>query len=1812
MKKTAYLALFFVLMCVYVSASMVEEAKPLTVLSQNPSGIQMSLKTNGLSFSDVSVNGDLMQRPQLKNFNYPTDETAPAIPFYSMTIAIPARGDYSITVNERNIKSIENIKVAPVDEDSFGFGLASYQPQGIYPQRLLEYSEPSILRDFRIIQLNLYPLQWDASSREMRLAEDLDINITFNDQASINEMDAYTGYSPIFEKLYASTLANFDYYRMDRQTPVHPVIQIIHGHSTDASFQQKLAGFVAWKRQKGYTVNVASTQVSGSSNTAIKNYLAAQYANPATKPDFVILLGDVTGSYAIPAWNETLSSYNGEGDYPYTHLAGNDLLGDVYIGRISAENFSQLDVLINKIYAYEKNINNSAGAAAWLNRVLLIGDPTSSGISTIYTNKFIKERARQANPEYSFIENYSSGFSNTINQGINQGVGFFNYRGYIGMSGWSPSGSLINGTKLPHAVIITCSTGSYSGTSTSESFIRLGTSATPSGAITAIGMATSGTHTGFNNAINAGIFDGIFTWGMRTMGEALLSGRLNIANVYNASNPNQANYFSHWCNLMGDPTVEVFVGIPKTLVLSVPTLIPNGTHMIDALVTDENAIPMPDVAVTVYSNQLANVAVRGFTDENGNISLILPANLSGDLVITASKHDCKPVQVNSMVDSAGSLVFEQAVIDDTPSGSTNGNSNGTPNPGETVGMSIVLKNTTTQPITINSVSVSSTDPHVTITQANTSFAQIAPDQTGLSLQPIIFSIGNNPPANHDIRFNMSISDLAGTQYNIPYHVYGINAKLLIQTVQITAGANSVLDPSENGYISIGIKNESLLDISNVQAELISMNDLVMVTDSLSAYGTILAGATVNSSDSFVVFARPQLITGMQIPMKLRIFNNSGFEQFAYFNINIGTPSVNTPLGPDAYGYFIYDSGDTAYPDCPVYEWQEIHPSLGGTGTLIPLSDAGDSNNEGDQVGSNALSVVDLPFPFSFYGLEYNQITVCSNGFIAMGVTENGDFRNYRLPGPLGPAPMIAAFWDDLILISDAGVYKYYNAADHTFIIQYHKLRNGFNRTSEETFQVIFYDPMFYPTGLGDGMIKIQYKVFNNVDAGGGGYTPRHGNFATIGIKDHTNTTGLEYSYNNQYPPTAAPLSNQKAILITTTPVLHQSPYLVIAETIVSESNGNGIVEPGEQVDLGIKLSNLGLDTATQVRIQTSINNQYITVVNDSSSYNNISGSSYGININPIKIMVSENCPANHVIQIPCQVIINGNSWQYSVSIPVRKPALEIAGLLVNDNLGNANGIIEPGETFKLIVNYTNGSQVEARNVTSNIFCADSRVTIHNAEQLLNEIPIGTTMQAVYQVTFGTDIPVGSFVTFYLTYMGDLLTPQNEQIMVSCGTTGMNADFEVNNGGFTASPSTNGWEWGTSSYAGAHSGVKVWGTRLNTQYPNGATYSVTSPDVYIGQGFVLEFYHRYDMEATYDGGNLKVSANGGSTWTLLNPEGGYSHTNVAALGEPGYSGSLLNWSLARFNLSNYANQTLRFKWTFASDNMIQGQGWFIDDVTTSGSIDFATMISGVISSGNADLNPVDVLIKASDGMAVHPNAQSNYEIFVPAGNHSLQVSCPGYQTQNTAPMPSGLTNPMYVLDFYLGYLKPIPNLSFDINEASLVLSWQAPDQPEFPVLGYKLFRKLNADRFEQLAQVTETVYNATLTDLGTYTYYVVVLYNEGESVPSNNATFSYPYTDNEDPANTPLVTKLYGNYPNPFNPDTTIRFTLKDLGKTKLSVYNAKGQLVKTLVNENLDRGEHRIVWNGMDNKGKRVSSGLYFYRLESGKTIQVKKMVLMK
>ena len=113
---------------------------------------------------------------------------------------------------------------------------------------------------------------------------------------------------------------------------------------------------------------------------------------------------------------------------------------------------------------------------------------------------------------------------------------------------------------------------------------------------------------------------------------------------------------------------------------------------------------------------------------------------------------------------------------------------------------------------------------------------------------------------------------------------------------------------------------------------------------------------------------------------------------------------------------------------------------------------------------------------------------------------------------------------------------------------------------------------------------------------------------------------------------------------------------------------------------------------------------------------------------------------------------------------------------------------------------------------------------------------------------------------------------------------------------------------------------------------------------------------------------------------------------------------------------------------------------------------------------------------------------------------------------------------------------------------------------------------------------------------------------GQNVTVN---FNLIHVSNEDDVTPVTVTVLKSNYPNPFNPETTINYDLKDAGKVRIDVFNLKGQLVRTLVNEEQPAGRYRLVFNAKDHRGNPLSSGVYFYRMSAGHYRSTKKMMLM-
>lgn len=134
-----------------------------------------------------------------------------------------------------------------------------------------------------------------------------------------------------------------------------------------------------------------------------------------------------------------------------------------------------------------------------------------------------------------------------------------------------------------------------------------------------------------------------------------------------------------------------------------------------------------------------------------------------------------------------------------------------------------------------------------------------------------------------------------------------------------------------------------------------------------------------------------------------------------------------------------------------------------------------------------------------------------------------------------------------------------------------------------------------------------------------------------------------------------------------------------------------------------------------------------------------------------------------------------------------------------------------------------------------------------------------------------------------------------------------------------------------------------------------------------------------------------------------------------------------------------------------------------------------------------------------------------------------------------------------------------------------------------------------------------------TDIPSDNFNILVLVNQFNQTPqvTARALSDWSSTANDDELNVPMPTQLIGNHPNPFNPNTTISYQSAKAQPVQIVIYNTKGQIVKTWNLEGAE-GLNSVNWDGRDDSGNSVSSGVYYYRMQSGKYSSTRKMVLMK
>ena len=1462
----------------------------IRVVREEEDRLILEMELPALEIQTLEFEGETFHALEISGGGFGGEDGEPMLPTFSRLIQIPDRSGVTIAVTSSETREFSGYTPFPMQPEgsaSFVINRDAYARSGYGERERASIAGPALARGMRVVPITFSPVRYDAARQTLEVAHRIEVEVTFAGEDLRNvPTRTHATIPPSFDRLYSQMVVNYTGPRDGQRVSLGSYVIIADTGTTIATALEPL---IEWRTRKGYEVVLHQTTANA---TSIKSWLQTAYNTWDNPPEYVCIVGDAGGTIEVDTWYESLSWYHGEGDHPYAQLDGTDVLADVHLGRISVDSVARLELYVEKIVSYEST--PYMADTDWYTRACLVGDPYYSGPTCVQQMQWLKRRLLDWG--YTQVDTLFSGVGATGMRTLaNRGDTVFCYRGYYHMSGFDTGdiASLTNGRKMPFAVQLTCDTGSFaSGYARSEAWIRAGVTGStpiPTGGIGGIGTATTGTHTRYNNCVTYGIWRAIFWDGMFEMGPSLTRGKYELYVNYQERDANHVTIFSYWNSLMGDPAGEVWTDVPQPMSVSHPSQVALGAN---AVIVDVTAGGYPCAGAYVCLWKGDETHVGGYTGADGSVELPVNTPTSGTMKITVTKHDHMPhLDVISVSPQDRFVGYVNHTIDDDNNGSSSGNGDSQPNPGETIELPVQVRNFGLQSAADVTGTLTSDDPYVTIVDGSETFGTISAGATAWSGDDFDIQIASGTPNGHVICLGLDLESGADDWHSL-IEIPVVAAAFVYEDVTLGGSFGSRIDPGESGAISVEIRNIGDATGSSVTATLISNSQWLSVTDAQGSFGTINSGATgENTGDPFGIGAAADCFQGHIAPMRLYLEFSGGALDTLDFVLQVGLTSSDDPTGPDAYGYYAFDNTDTDYPEAPVYDWVEIATNEGGSGIDCNLNDH--STRQGDS------DVFDLPFTFTFYGEDFDRVTICSNGWIAMGATTLVNYRNWNIPCAGAPRYLIAPMWDGLYQYGEDQVYYYDDTANHRFIVQWADVRNDYG--GRENFEVILYDPAHYPTDTGDGIIVFQFRDFNNTDS------EQH--YSTTGIQNGDMTDGLMYGYYNYHNAGAASVQDGRAIKFMALVAMTRG---TLTGTIMNVSNG-GTPIPGAAV----KLVETGetmiadIDGHYSGSIQAGI---YTMAVSHESFQPD---TLYGV-----EVVAGETTVRNvGLIDIQPPIFLNTTDYGHT---------MDTVGPYVIETT-----VIEYSDFSELALYYNaHGSGWVA------VPLVDQGENLYTAS-----IPGQPEMTFIEYYLIGTDIadqtatdPADAPWNVYSFWVFPAI---------------FDDDIEAGEGAWTHEVVTGGYvdQWHRSSQRN-HTAGGGWSWKFGDtgggQYTDLADGALITEPLELDGESVLTFWHWMAAEASelyseqaYDGGLLEISVEGGA-WMQITPEGGYTHTvrhgdSQACpfpVGTPFFSGEIA-WTEVTVDLAGIVG-TVQIRFRFGSDGGTGLEGWYIDDIRIIGS------------------------------------------------------------------------------------------------------------------------------------------------------------------------------------------------------------------------------------------------------------------------------------
>jgi hypothetical protein len=1111
-----------------------ETPPKVTILSDDQNATVIKIELSGFDLRDFSSEGKNYQVVDLLTESLTSEPGYPELPYLANILAVPDRAAISVEVIETGETMIfKDISLPPARESwiegspepPYQENARAYMSGELFPADYANADPPSIFRDFRIARISAFPVHYLPARKELQVLTSITVRVNYGKGEVINpKTTARKAIAPSFGQLYRSFILNYQH-----------VLESCYGGREEGRelilcimpdiFAESFQVYADWKRQSGIDVHITKfTDIGANANDPdiIKAHIADAYHNWENPPTYVLIVGD---DGVFPKKIVVYPDYSFPDEDYFVEIDGNDYFPEMMIGRFTNEGEYRMQVMINKFLMYEKTPYLTD--PNWLIKGTCCSN--NAYASQPETKRFAYHKMKDDGGFLS-VDTMMSNAGCTydlqdVTNAINNGRSFLNYRGEGWYDGWhancyyfsvSDVAALTNGQKFTFVTSIGCGVAAFQaggGNCFGEEWIEMGTMNAPRGAAAFLGPV-SNTHTAFNNEIDRGIYMGMFDEGLETPGQALLRGKLNMYNVF--GNVYYVEYhFKIYCCL-GDPSIHIWKTIPQVVNVFYPPTIPVGTSEIEVrVIRPLSGLPVNNAVVCVTGEE---VFAAGTTDSSGIAVLTIVSTFADTLTVNVRGGNVVPYQ--GSIETIEYDVFiepeGEPVIDDI-----DGNNDGLVNPNENCNVTYTLVNwgVETAYNVQASLSTEDTDFVEIVTADPVNFGNINPSQS-VTGSPFRIFIKPGCPVGQEFTLQLHITcDTSLWDYSNVENVKGCKINFAHYAVFDPCAApdmNFRLDPGESDVVVLSVINNGEDIAPNLKGILRSDDPFVTVTDSVGSFGTLNIGDTaMNMEYVFMVTVSPSCPAGYLADFTLKAYTQNGnypYQSLIDFFIPVSMPVPSDYTGPDAYGYYAYSSEDSFYDQTPVFNWVELE----GTATPLGLPQI-----------SDYTATVNLPFAFKYYGVDYNQVRISTDGWLAFGSGTQTASVNAPLPHNDNVNNMVGVFWDDLYdnEFFLGNIWYDNDYVNHRFIIEWDSISHNTVGSSlqQEYFQAILLDPNYYPTATGDGEIIVQYRVISDASNN------------TIGIENQAQNIGLQYVFNADYDPTASVVTGGTAIKFTTEP-----------------------------------------------------------------------------------------------------------------------------------------------------------------------------------------------------------------------------------------------------------------------------------------------------------------------------------------------------------------------------------------------------------------------------------------------------------------------------------------------------------------------------------------------------------------------------------------------------------------------------------------------------------------------------------------------------